>query len=108
MARPPLTPEQQAEAQRIYEVLRSAADADLRGVAELLAGKADGELFGATEFQVRDAVLRIGAKALEAAFDGRKKGATTAPAGPAPAAGGPPSSRGARPRRSSARSGGCG
>jgi len=105
MARPPLTPEQQAEAQRLYEVLRRVTDADLRDMAELLAGKADGELFGATEFQVRDAVLRIGAKALEAALDGRKKGATTAPAGPAPAARRPPSSRGARARRSSARSG---
>ena len=31
MARPPLTPEQQAEAQRLYEVLRRVTDADLRG-----------------------------------------------------------------------------
>jgi hypothetical protein len=99
MARPTLTPEQQAEAQRIYEVLRGAADADLRELAELLAGKADGELFGATEFQVRDAVHRIGAKALEAALGGRKKGATTAPAAPAPAAAGPQSSKGGKGKR---------
>jgi hypothetical protein len=100
MSRPTLTPEQRAEAQRIYEVLRSATDADLREVAELLAGKADGELFGATEFQVRDAVHRIGARAIEAALEGRKKGATTAPAAPAPAAARRPSSSGGRPRRS--------
>jgi hypothetical protein len=100
MARASLTPEQQAEAQRIYEVLRRVSDADLRDMAELLAGKADGELFGATEFQVRDAVHRIGAKAIETALDGRKKGGTTAPAGPAPAAGGRRSSRGGRARRS--------
>ncbi len=100
MARPSLTPEQQAEAQRIYEILRRVTDADLRDLAELLAGKADGELFGATEFQVRDAVHRIGARALETALEGRKKGGTTAPAGPAPAAGGRPSSSGGRARPS--------
>ena len=99
MARPTLTPEQQAEAQRIYEVIRGAADADLRDMAELLAGKADGDLFGATEFEVRDAVHRIGAKALETALDGRKKGGATAPAAPAPAAAGPPSSSGGKVKR---------
>jgi hypothetical protein len=102
MARPPLTPEQQAEAQRLYEVLRRVTDADLRDMAELLAGKAAGELFGAAEFQVRDAVHRIGAKALEAALGGRKKGATTAPAAPAPAARRRPGFKGGGPRRSSA------
>jgi hypothetical protein len=72
----PLTPAQQAEAQRIYDALRQAADQDLRAVAELLACKPDAQLLGATEFEVRDAVHRIGAKALQAALDGRKKGAT--------------------------------
>ena len=100
-----LPPEQQPEARRLLAALQQAATADLEELACLLAGKADADLLGATEFQVRDAVLRIGAKALEAALDGRKKGATTAPAGPAPAARRPPSSRGARARRSSARSG---
>ena len=71
---PTLTPEQQAEAQRIYEALRQAADADLRAVAELLASRPDGQLLGATEFEVRDRVHRIGAKATQAALDGRKKG----------------------------------
>ncbi len=100
MARPTLTPQQQAEARRIYEVLRGAADADLRDMAELLASKADGEIFGATEFQVRDAAHRIGARAIEAALGGRKKGATTAPAAPAPAAARRPSSRGGKAKRS--------
>jgi len=100
MARPPLTPDQQAEAQRLYDILRRTTDADLREMAELLAAKADGELLGAAEFQVRDAVHRIGAKALEAALQGRKKGGTTAPAGPAPAAGSRPGSSGGRARRS--------
>jgi hypothetical protein len=76
MAHPTLTPEQQAEAQRLYQLLRQAADDDLRGLAELLASKADSQLLGATEFEVRDRVHRLGATALQAALDGRKKGAT--------------------------------
>jgi hypothetical protein len=78
-----LTPEQEAEARRIYEALRSTADADLMALARLLAAKPDAELLGATEFQIRDRVLGIGARALEAALDGRKKGGTKAPAAPA-------------------------
>lgn len=98
MDRPTLTPEQQTEAQRIYNVLRQAADNDLRDLAELLASKADNELFGATEFQVRQAVHKIGATALETALQGRKKGATMAPAAPAPTAARRHASRGDRPR----------
>ena len=92
-----LTPEQQAEAGRIYRALRAATDADLRAVAALLASKADAELLGRTEFEVRDRVLRVGAKAIEAALAGRKKGATTAAPAPAPAAGGRRSSSAGRP-----------
>lgn len=76
MSLPPLTPEQQAEAQRIYDALRSAADADLLQIAQLLASKPDGQLLGATEFTLRDYTLKIGAKALQTALDGRKKGGT--------------------------------
>ena len=97
---PDLTPDQEAEARRIYDALKQTSDSDLMALARLLASKADGELFGATEFQVRDAVHRLGAKALEAALDGRKKGGMTAPAGPSPAAARRPSSSGDRARRS--------
>lgn len=97
-----LTPEQEAEARRIYATLKQSTDADLLALARLLAAKADGELFGATEFAVRDRVLRIGAKALESALAGRKKGATTAPAAPAPTAARRRGSSGTKPRRSSA------
>jgi hypothetical protein len=95
-----LTPDQEAQARRIFDALKHAADADLLALARLLASKADGDLFGATEFQVRDAVHRIGAKALETALAERKKGGTTAPAGPAPGAARPPSSKGGRARPS--------
>ncbi len=68
-------PEKQARlAEELYESLRAAADKDLRAMAELLASKPDSKLFGETEFQLRDIVHRVGAKALEAAAEQRKKG----------------------------------
>ena len=92
-----LTPDQQAEAQRIYHALKQAADADLLALARLLAAKPDDQLLGATEFQVRDAVHHIGAKALETALQGRKKGVTTVPAASAPPANKRPNSNAIRP-----------
>lgn len=89
---PTLTPEQQAEADRIFAALQQAAVADLRELANLLANKDDSNTFGATEFAVRDIVHRIGAKALESALEGRKKGGTTGPQPPAPTAASPPRS----------------
>ena len=68
-----LTPDQEAEARRIYGALKHSADAELVALARLLASKADGEVFGSAEFAVRDAAHRIGAKAIEAALQGRKK-----------------------------------
>ncbi len=91
-----LTPEQEAEARRSFDTLKQTTDADLMALARLLAAKPDAELLGATEFQVRDRVLRLGAKALEAALDGRKKGGTTAPVAPARTATRRPSSKGGR------------
>jgi hypothetical protein len=69
-----LTPEQLAEAQRHFEVMKKAAEEDLWRIACLMAGKSDDRLLGRTEFEVRDHVLRIGAKAVETAVNGRKKG----------------------------------
>lgn len=92
-----LTPDQEAEAQRLFAVLRQTTEADLLGLARLLASKADRDLLGATEFAVRDRVLRIGAKALETALAERKKGGTTAPAAPARTAGRRPGSTAGRP-----------
>jgi hypothetical protein len=79
MSRLPLTPEQAELSDRIYHTLRQAAEADLRQLADLLASKPDRQLLGQTEFEVRDAVHKIGAKAFEAALEERKKGATKAP-----------------------------
>jgi hypothetical protein len=95
-----LTPQQQAEAQRIFDALKQSTEADLMALARLLAQKPDGEIFGATEFEVRDRVHGIGAKAIEAALAGRKKGGTTAPAAAAPPAARRPSSSAGRPAAS--------
>lgn len=68
-----LTPEQEAEAQRLEQHLREAMQQDIRGIARLLASKADRELFGQTEFELRDLVHGMGAKALEITVAERSK-----------------------------------
>ena len=69
-----LTPDQEAEAQRLFDALQGAFLDEARRLARLLAAKPDNQLLGPTEFEVRDAVHRLGASALQAALDGRKKG----------------------------------
>ena len=68
-----LTPEQASEAQQIEHLLREALQGDIRMMARLLASKADRELFGKTEFEVRDLVHRMGAKAREVTAAERSK-----------------------------------
>jgi hypothetical protein len=76
MSEPLPQPEQEAEAQRIYQILKQTCDQDLLALARLLASKPDRELLGKTEFEVRDRVHAIGAKAVETALQERKKGGT--------------------------------
>jgi hypothetical protein len=71
-----LTPAQQAEAQRPYETLQQPFLDEARRLSELLARKPDAQLLGKTEFEVRDALHRLGATTLQTALDGRKKGGT--------------------------------
>ncbi len=71
-----LTPEQLAEAQRNYGVMKNAMDEDLWRIACLMAAKPDDQLLGRTEHEVRDLVLRMGARAIETAVNGRKKRGT--------------------------------
>lgn len=93
-----LTPEQAERADRIYQALRQAVEEDLRNVAALLASKPDNKLLGPTEFEVRDRVLKIGAKAIETALEERKKGGTTVPVRPARIATRTPASSPTAPR----------
>ena len=74
------TSEEFAEVQRVHDVLSKAMDRDIWQIAELMVGKRDDQLFGETEFELRDKVLRMGAKALEATVDDRKKRGTKAAA----------------------------
>ena len=71
-----LSPEELAEAKRTFEVMKQATESDLWRIACLLASKRDDQLFGRTEFEVREEVHRIGAKAIQTAVEGRKKGGT--------------------------------
>ena len=71
-----LTPEQAADAVRFFQVLRQATEDDHWRIAQLLASKPDSQILGATEFELRDLVHQTGAKALQAALEGRKKGGT--------------------------------
>jgi hypothetical protein len=68
-----LSSEQQAEADRIYERLGNVFDEERRRLARLLASKASSELFGETEYEVRDRVHALGARALETAANERQK-----------------------------------
>jgi hypothetical protein len=87
-----LTPEQRDEADRIKQRLLAVVEDEIQGIAELLASRPDRQILGETEFRVRDRVHKIGARAIEAALDERKKGATRGPAPAARPATGPASS----------------
>jgi len=73
-----LSPEQEVEAKVLEAKIQAAVQREIAGLARLMVSKPDRELFGATEFQVRDLVLRIGAK-VYAEHLREKKTATKAP-----------------------------
>jgi hypothetical protein len=76
MTTPNLTPEQEAHAQELAQVVLKAVEQDVLQMTRLLASKPDQQVLGQTEFQVRDIVHRIGAKAIQAELDARQKKAT--------------------------------
>jgi hypothetical protein len=80
------TPEELAEVQRIHDVLWKAMDREIWQIAEMMVSKRDDQLFGETEFTLRERVLRMGAQALQATVDDRKKGGIKAAASSAPTA----------------------
>jgi hypothetical protein len=71
-----LTAEQEAEAQRLADSIAVKTKEELLRITRLLVSKQDHELFGETEFEVRDLVHKIGARAIETAVNERKKGGT--------------------------------
>ena len=80
----PLPVEQEAEAQNLYAQLKETFDREARQLARLMASQPDAHLLGATEFAVRERVLRLGADVLQTALQERKKGCTATPAPPVP------------------------
>lgn len=74
----PLTPEQEARAQQLAADLQQALADDVLTLARSLVAN-EQRPFGAAEFQLRDLLLKAGAKALELSL-GQKKTATRGPA----------------------------
>lgn len=65
--------EQEREAQQIFERLGAAFDQERMRMARLMASKGNAQLFGETEYQLRDMVHKLGAKALEVTAEERVK-----------------------------------
>jgi len=70
--------ERRREIEELQARIRLAIETEVAALAHLLAETGERDLFGQTEFEVRDVVLRIGAKAYEERLRG-KKTATTIP-----------------------------
>jgi hypothetical protein len=71
-----LTPEPQAQAQRLCDLLQGASLPAARHRARLMASQPDPPRLGPHEFDLRDAAHRRAASALQAARNEREKGAT--------------------------------
>jgi hypothetical protein len=69
-----LTADQEDEALQIEEMLRAQSQVEFRTIARFLASRKNTELLGQSEFVLRDAMHRIGARGIEAALNERKKG----------------------------------
>jgi hypothetical protein len=73
-----MTPEEIAEVQRMHDVILTAMDREIWQLAQFMVTRRDDQLFGAAEFTLREKALRMGAQALEATVNDRKKGGTRA------------------------------
>ena len=77
-ARVTLSVEKEAEAQALAQRIHDLADEEILRMARLLVSKPEREIFGDTEFQLRDMVLKVGAKALEERLRQKKTAITDA------------------------------
>jgi hypothetical protein len=77
--KPALSAEQEAQAQALADAIAEAAREQFLEIARTLVGSDPAALFGATEFLIRDRVLRVAATAYEQHLAG-KKTASRAPA----------------------------
>ena len=65
---------QKEEAHRLFQLLQGPFLDEAQRLAELLASKDNAHLLGQTEFELRDALHRLGAATLQTALEERKKG----------------------------------
>jgi hypothetical protein len=79
MLRHHLNEEQEREAQVLEAKIHGAVDQEIANLARLLISKGESDLFGQSEFQIRDLVLRVGAKAFEEHLRGKKTATEVAP-----------------------------
>jgi hypothetical protein len=68
-----MEPSLTADERVLYERLEPLFEQERLRLAKALASKKDSELFGQNEFEVRDRVHELGAKALEVAANERQK-----------------------------------
>ena len=73
-----LPPAQEEQAQELAQAIAQAAADDFLQLARTLVATDRSSLFGATEFKIRDILLRVGAKVYEQHLV-QKKTATKAP-----------------------------
>jgi parvulin-like peptidyl-prolyl isomerase len=93
-----LSAEKEIEAQVLAQRIRELTEEEFLNVARLLVSKPDREIFGDTEFEVRDILLKAGAKAFEE-YLRQKKTATTAAASTVPTVSRRPNSKASVPSR---------
>jgi len=79
-----MTPEKSEEVQRVHDVMLKAMEQEIWRMAEFMVTRRDDQLFGETEFTLREKALRMGAQALEATVDDRKKRGTRVAASSVP------------------------
>jgi hypothetical protein len=71
-----LTPEQEAEAQRLAVIVGKKAQEEALQMMRIMVSKPDAQLLGATEFEIRDRAHALAAKAIETVLNERKKRGT--------------------------------
>src|SRR4051812_9384395 len=69
----PLSPAQETQAQELAALIRQATDEDILAMARLLVATDDQTTFGATEFRLREVVLRAGARAYQTFLAQKKR-----------------------------------
>ena len=71
-----LSPEQEAEAQRLAAIVAKRCQEDMLQMMRIMVSKPDSQLLGQTEFEIRDRAHQLAANAIETVLNERKKGGT--------------------------------